>query len=223
MGWLKVLGAGRALGPFWASGCWRCPLFALVCPDGCPPSRETHLPLRVFLAGDFYLFFQHFLMNSIPKEANFLAGSGGSGSGYGGGWDSVQRFDHGSCRIWVLGAPGADADSSGGECLSPFLSLFVREVLFFGGDVGWGHLSSFPQFYAGPWGFAGRLSRAIPAGPPSKSVGLFLHPPPRFAPFISLSKEPSIFLGVGGDEVFARRMLGGGSTGTLWPPPSLDR
>lgn len=45
---------------------------------------------------DFYLFFQHFLMNSIPKEANFLAGSGGSGSGYGGGWDSVQRFDHGS-------------------------------------------------------------------------------------------------------------------------------
>lgn len=32
-----------------------------------------------------FLFFQHFLMKPIPKEASFLAGLGGSGSGYQGG------------------------------------------------------------------------------------------------------------------------------------------
>jgi hypothetical protein len=30
-------------------------------------------------------------MKSIPKEASFLAGLGGSGSGYQGGWDWVQK------------------------------------------------------------------------------------------------------------------------------------
>ena len=123
------------------------------------PQEKPHLPLRVCLAGDLYLFSQHFLMNSIPKEANFLAGSGGSGSGYGGGWDSVQRFDHGSCRIWVLGAPGADSGSSGGECPSPLLLLFMREVLFVEGEMWSGDISHpSPKFMQGSRGFAGRTS-----------------------------------------------------------------
>lgn len=155
------------------------------------PQKKPHLPLRVCLAGDFYLFSQHFLMNSIPKEANFLAGSGGSGSGYGGGWDSVQRFDHGSCRIWVLGAPGADSVSSGGECPSPLLSLFVREALFVEGEMWSGDISHpSPKFMQGLGVLRVRLLQTVPAGPPSKRVVPLSHPS---APFIFLSKEPSIF------------------------------
>ena len=160
-------------------------------------------------------------MNSIPKEANFLAGSGGSGSGYGGGWDSVQRFDHGSCRIWVLGAPGADSVSSGGECPSPLLLVFVREALFVEGEMWCGDISHpSPKFMQGPGVLRVGLMQTVPAGPPSKSVVSLSHPS---APFIFLSKEPSIFRGVGGDGVFARMLLVGWSIDTRWPPPSPDR
>lgn len=60
---------------------------------------------------------------------------------------------------------------------------------------------------------------AIPAGLPSKTA---VHLPPSLTLFISLSKEPRIFLGVGGDGAFAMRMLTGGSVGTLRPPSSPD-
>lgn len=213
MGWLTVLG-WRGPGPFWASGSWYCPLFALVYPDGVPASTESHLPLRVCLAADFYLFFQHFLMNSIPKEANFLAGSGGSGSGYGGGWDSVQRFDHRSCRIWVLGAP---------ESFRRRRPISLPFALRAGGTLFWRKSGVGTTLILPP-----SLCRALGFCRPD-FCGLFqLGLLPRVwclfpSPWLASSPFPrSQTSSWGWDGVFARRMLVGGSIGTLWPPPSSD-
>lgn len=203
--------------PLWAGGCWHCPVFVLVYPDGFPASREAHLPLRVCLAGDFYLFFRHLLMNSIPKEANFLAASGGSGSGYKGGWDWVQRFDHGSCRSWALGAPGR-------RPLSHSFPLPPGGCAFFvcGGEVGWGHPSFFPQVHAERQDLAG-LAWVFQGGPLSQHISAL----PTSLPSLHLpfhggepgwSQESSW---VGGKEAFAMRMLVGGSIGPLWPSPLL--
>lgn len=167
-------------------------LSALVYLDGFPASRETPSS-SVSVFGRGFLFFIAFPYEPIPK-ANFLAGSGGSGSGYGGGWDSVQRFDHGSCRIWVLGARELTQSLPEG-CPSPsFWSLCGRHSLLemWCGDIS--HPS--PKFMQGPGVWVGLL-QTVPAGPtPSKSVVSLSHPS---CSFIFLSKEPSIFRGVGGD------------------------
>lgn len=147
-------------------------------------------------------------MNSIPKEANFLAESGGSGSGYGGGWDSVQRFDHGSGRTWVLGATGSNSGSSGGEGPSPSLVLSEQDADLYWGKSGVETSLFFPRLCRA-LGFC-RPVWAIPAGPPSRSA---LPLSPRLPLFISLSREPRTFLGV--DGMCAMRMLVGGSIGTL--------
>lgn len=157
-------------------------------------------------------------MNSIPKEANFLAGSGGSGSGYGGGWDSVQRFDHGSCRIWALGAPGAHSASSGGEGPPPSLSLLVQDTDLFWGKRGVRTSLILLPSLCRALGLCG-LDWALPAGPPSKSV---IPLPPSLCSLHVPFQGAKNLLGVGGDRVFAVRMLVGGSIGPLWPSPSSD-
>lgn len=224
--------------PLWAGGCWHCPVFALVYPDGFPASREAHLPLRVCLAEDFYLFFRHLLMNSIPKEANFLAASGGSGSGYKGGWDWVQRFDHGSCRSWALGAPGRRPLShsfplppggcaffwSGGSGVGTSLILLpspCRETRSCWPGLGLSRWASFPAYFS-------------PSHSPSLSPSSF--------PWRRARLEPRIFLGgwersicnedVGGREYwsfmaispsFLSRSLNKSTTCCLehWKRPSL--
>lgn len=58
MGWLKVLGAGGAPGPFWASGCWRCLLFVFqsILMDFLPQEKAIFLCECVW-QGIFIYFF----------------------------------------------------------------------------------------------------------------------------------------------------------------------
>lgn len=142
-------------------------------------------------------------MNSIPKEANFLAGSGGSGSGYGGGWDSVQRFDLGSVGSGCLGRwEPTQALPEEKAHLPPFCPRCRRQIFFW--SRGWDISHSFPksmQGFYGPdfcgWFQSGLLPNCVTLPPP-----LCL---------LSLPKEPGIFLGVGGGGELAVRMPVGGS------------
>lgn len=95
-------------------------------------------------------------------------------------------------------------------CLLPFCSLGRK----WDGDI-----SILPPSLCRAPGLC-RPDWAIPARLPSKTAVRL--PPSLLALFISRSKEPRVFLGVGGDGAFAVRMLMGGSTGTLWPPSSPD-
>lgn len=131
-------------------------------------------------------------MNSIPKEANFLAESGGSGSGYGGGWDSVQRFDHGSGRTWVLGATGSNSGSSGGEGPSPSLVLSVQEADLYWGKSGVGTSLFFPQSMQGPGVLQASLGHSSWASLQECSA--------------SLTSPPSLYLPLQG----AKNLPGGG-------------
>lgn len=156
-------------------------------------------------------------MISIPKEANFLAGSGGSGSGYGGGWDSVQRFDHGSVGSGCSGHwEPTQALPEEKACLPPSCPR-CRSQNFSWGRRGAGVGTSLTLSPSLCRGFVARLLRVVPAGPASKPWASASS----FALLLSPSEKPRIFLGVGGAGVFAVRVLVGGNAGTLRPPPSL--
>lgn len=133
--------------------------------------------------------------------------------GQGGGGGMVQRFDHGSYRIWVLGAPGTCSGSSEGE--GPLLSLLlsmqrekrgVRTALVLHPSLR--RALGFCRLDIGRWLQLGFLPRVLCLSLPSMLS-------------ISFSKEPRVFLRVGGEGVFAVRPLGGGSIGTSWPSASL--
>lgn len=96
-------------GPCWVSVCWGNLLPAQSIPVHFSPQVKPFSSASVFARKFLFIFFPHFLLNSIPTEANFLARSGGSGSGYGGGWDTVQRFKDGSVGSGCLGHWGIQA------------------------------------------------------------------------------------------------------------------
>lgn len=82
-------------------------------------------------------------MNSIPKEANFLAGSGGSGSEILVGGTRFKGLIMEAVGSGCLGHRELTQSLPERECPSPLLLVFVREALFVE-EMWCGDISSFP-------------------------------------------------------------------------------